>query len=130
MAVSALALGIIIATTATPTLPVAMDGPAQALIGMWSLDGADGCVDGDVLNLYPTGAFAATNGGSNPIEAVGTWQLSGDVITLTFNDLDHFEEPAGMIITVTANESNHIAGSAEIFGERNEITLDRCVSQG
>jgi len=51
-------------------------------VGLWSLDGPAGCAGGDTLSIYASGAWALTSGGGNPVEALGTWALGPEGLTL------------------------------------------------
>ncbi len=56
-------------------------------IGHWGIGEPEECNDRDTMSFYESGAWAVTNGGSNPVEAIGLWELKGDVVTIIASDL-------------------------------------------
>ncbi len=56
-------------------------------IGYWGIGGANECASRDTMSFYASGAWAVTNGGENPVEAIGLWELKGKGVTVTFSDL-------------------------------------------
>ncbi len=56
-------------------------------IGHWGIGGADECNGRDTMSFYDSGAWAVTNGGGNPVEAIGLWQLNGNIVQVAVSDL-------------------------------------------
>ncbi|MEZ5670494.1 MAG: hypothetical protein R3F55_24285 [Alphaproteobacteria bacterium] len=49
---------------------------------------AEECLDGDTMAFYASGAWAVTNAGGNPVEAIGVWSLAQGSLVVDFSDLD------------------------------------------
>jgi hypothetical protein len=116
----------------TMTLPaLAKVDPARLgaahFVGLWSMDGPAGCTAGDTLSFYATGIFAVTNGGSNPVEALGTWSIGDGVLLLRESKVEAtfaFEEAEATIDTLQEDRMGVTVAYSD--GRRHSYQLDRC----
>ncbi|HKY95606.1 MAG TPA: hypothetical protein VJL84_09880 [Kiloniellales bacterium] len=100
---------------------------AAHFVGLWSMDGPEGCGDGDTLSFYATGIWAVTNGGGNPVEALGTWTIGEGVLVLTETSVDTplaFEETQATVDTI--QDGRMAITVVYKDGRRLSYQLDRC----
>jgi hypothetical protein len=100
---------------------------AAHFVGLWSMDGAEGCAGGDTLTFFATGIWAVTQGGGNPVEALGTWTIGDNVLELTESKIGDpltFEEMQASIDGVL--ESSMEITVVYKDGRKLSYTLDRC----
>lgn len=98
----------------------------EHFIGHWSLDGPEGCESRDTMSFYASGAWAVTNGGGNPVEAIGVWSLVEGGIALSHGGLSRTGDfESGTIVVVTA-EAGRMEIAFEVDGGSQGFTLDRC----
>jgi hypothetical protein len=100
---------------------------AAHFVGLWSFDGPAGCSGGDTLSLYATGVFAVTNGGGNPVEALGTWRIGEGVLLLQESQVEApyaFDEARATIDTLQDGRMGMTVAYAD--GRRLSYQLDRC----
>jgi hypothetical protein len=95
---------------------------ADYFIGTWGMGSAEECYDSDTIAFYANGAWAVTNGGGNPVEAIGTWSFADGKLTVHFTDL---EEPEGSE-TVTAAVEEAGPDRFTVSLEGSPETLYRC----
>ncbi len=57
------------------------------LIDHWRIGDLQECDSSDTLTFYERGAWAVTNGGSNPVEAISLWQPEGTTVKIFASDL-------------------------------------------
>ena len=96
---------------------------AAYLIGTWGMGAADECVDSDTMAFYASGAWAVTNGGGNPVEAIGVWSFADGTISVISGDL---KDPLGsesIVATITEASQDKFTLT---FDGRAE-TLYRCI---
>jgi len=94
-------------------------------IGYWWLGSPDECIDRDTLAFYVTGVFAVTNGGGNPVEALGIWKLEGDTMSLNFTELDDPRQEETIEAAISGNQANEFTLTAPDLPD-GEVTLYRC----
>ncbi len=100
---------------------------AAHFVGHWSLDGPEGCESRDTLSFFASGAWAVTNGGDNPVESIGTWELGPGAITVQESSLrrpDAFDLATVTILAASADRMEISVDHAE--GKGRSFTLDRC----
>ena len=100
---------------------------AAHFVGLWSMDGPAGCTGGDTLSFYATGIFAVTNGGTNPVEALGTWTIGDGVLLLKESRVETpyaFDEAEATIDTLQEGRMGVTIIYAD--GRRLSYELDRC----
>ncbi|MEQ8652537.1 MAG: hypothetical protein RIC87_08755 [Kiloniellales bacterium] len=101
-------------STATALVLMALGSSAWAemplerayFIGHWGIGDPQECQSRDTLSFYESGAWAVTNGGENPVEAIGLWQLEGSTVTIQASDLrspQHYDVLEAPITEVTAD---------------------------
>jgi hypothetical protein len=93
------------------------------LIGYWGIGSAEECADSDTMSFYTSGAWAVTNGGGNPVEAIGVWSLADGAISVVSHDL---KSPSGTeAITAVITEASQDKFTLTLDSEGSE-TLFRC----
>jgi hypothetical protein len=100
---------------------------AAHFVGLWSMDGPAGCTGGDTLSFYATGIFAVTNGGTNPVEALGTWTIGEGVLLLKESKVETpygFDEAEATIDTLQEGRMGVTVAYSD--GRRLSYQLDRC----
>ncbi len=95
------------------------------LIGYWGIGSPDECVDSDTLAFYVTGMFAVTNGGGNPVEALGVWKVRGETLTVTFTELDDPRNSETFDATLSNVQPDQFTMTAPAMPDGSEI-LYRC----
>lgn len=60
---------------------------AAYFVGHWGMGSADECADSDTMSFYASGAWAVTNGGGNPVEAIGAWSFADGTMTIVYSEL-------------------------------------------
>jgi len=117
---------ILCATPAAAKVDAERLGAAH-FVGLWSMDGPAGCTGGDTLGFYATGIFAVTNGGTNPVEALGTWTIGEGVLLLKESRVETpyaFDEAEATIDTLQEGRMGVTIIYAD--GRRLSYELDRC----
>jgi hypothetical protein len=101
---------------------------AAHFVGLWSLDGPAGCSGGDTLSIYASGAWAVTNGGDNPVEAIGTWEISEGVLRLRESPLGDRLGFAEAEVEVDSLQEGRM-GITVVYGDGRRLSyqLDRCL---
>lgn len=96
-------------------------------IGHWAFDGLDNCGDGDTLSIYASGAWAVTNGGGNPVEALGSWSMNDAGIEVRQSALGDPESTraAKLVIDAAAGDRMDIT-LAYADGRSLSHTVERC----
>lgn len=123
------ALALLLLAMASPTgakVPAERLGDAH-FAGLWSMDGPAGCIEGDTLSFYATGLFAVTNGGRNPVEALGTWEIADGVLRLKESKVEAplaFEEAEATVDALQEGRMDLTITYAD--GRSQSYTLDRC----
>ena len=100
---------------------------AAHFVGLWSMDGPAGCTVGDTLSFFATGIFAVTNGGTNPVEALGTWTIGDGVLLLKESRLETpfaYDDAEATIDTLQEGRMGVTVAYAD--GRRLSYELDRC----
>lgn len=123
---TALAIIAVAAVPAAAKVDPARLGAAH-FVGLWSMDGLQGCSGGDTLSFYATGIWAVTNGGGNPVEALGTWRIGEGVLLLTESAVENplaFEETEATIDSL--QEGRMAITVAYQDGRKLSYQLDRC----
>jgi hypothetical protein len=122
-----LAAIIVCAVPASAKIDIGRLGAAH-FVGLWSLDGPAGCSGGDTLSIYASGAWALTNGGDNPVEAIGTWAIGEGVLKLRESPLGDRLGFAEAEVEVDSLQDGRM-GITVIYsdGRRLSYQLDRCV---
>ena len=121
----AVAAGILAAPAAAQVDPATLG--AEHFVGHWSLDGPEGGADRDTLSFFPSGAWAVTNGGDNPVEVIGTWRIEGGKIAIAQHSLRRPAETEPGAITVLSAEGDRMEISVDYDeGKGRQFTLDRC----
>lgn len=95
------------------------------LIGYWGFGSPEECIDSDTLGFYVTGVFAVTNGGGNPVEALGLWKLEGDTMSLAFAELDDPHNMETIEAAISGRQSNQFTLTHPTLPDGVE-TLYRC----
>ncbi len=80
---AALALGTVAATGVRAETALSRD----YLIGHWGIGEPEECNGRDTMSFYDSGAWAVTNGGGNPVEAIGLWRLEDGKVLILASDL-------------------------------------------
>lgn len=94
-------------------------------IGYWGLGTPDECASRDTMSFYASGAWAVTNGGGNPVEAIGVWALEGDRMLLDFAELDDPSDLVSVEAAISnAGKDDFTLTAADLPGGRE--TLYRC----
>lgn len=94
-------------------------------IGYWGVGSPDECQDRDTMSFYSTGAWAITNGGGNPVEAIGVWALEAGRMVLGFSELDMIDHVETVEAVVSdADEGRFTMVSPALPG--GELTVFRC----
>ncbi len=107
-------------TTAAVLLGMALGSGAAAdttltreyFIGFWGIGGSDECLTRDTMSFYDSGAWAVTNGGGNPVEAIGLWQLDGTTVKIIASDIEstaQFDILEAQISDVTVDSFTMVA---------------------
>jgi hypothetical protein len=96
-------------------------------IGHWAFDGLENCGDGDTLSIYASGAWAVTNGGDNPVEALGSWSMTDAGIEVRESELDDpaSARAANLVVDAAAAERMEIT-LAYTDGRSRSYTVERC----
>jgi hypothetical protein len=122
----AVAIGLGANATAAPTAKLFGSGdvvPDEAyLVGYWGVGSVDECVDSDTMAFYASGAWAVTNGGGNPVEAIGVWSLADGAITVVSADLKSWAGAETITAPITEASQDKFTLSMD---ERSE-TFFRC----
>ncbi|MGF1625825.1 MAG: hypothetical protein ACFCVH_13160 [Alphaproteobacteria bacterium] len=100
-------------------------GESAYFIGYWGMGAPEECIDSDTLAFYSSGAWAVTNGGGNPVEAIGTWSYDEGVLTVRFSDLTDPANDEQATGTVTAADEAKFTLSSDMLRGGSE-TLYRC----
>lgn len=94
-------------------------------IGHWGIGDPQECLDRDTLSFYESGAWAVTNGGENPVEAIGLWQLDGSTITIQASDLRSPAQYDVLEAPITEVTADSFTMTAEPLQD-GQATLYRC----
>ncbi len=94
-------------------------------IGYWGIGDPQECLQRDTLSFYESGAWAVTNGGENPVEAIGLWQLEGSTITIRASDLRSLAQYDVLEAPITEVTADSFTMTAKPL-EGGQATLYRC----
>jgi len=81
--IAVLVAGLLVGSAAWAKTPLDRD----YFIGHWAIGDPEECNGRDTMSFYESGAWAVTNGGGNPVEAIGLWQLDDGKIRILTSDL-------------------------------------------
>lgn len=99
----------------------------EHFIGHWAIDGADNCADGDTLSIYASGVWAVTNGGDNPVEALGSWEMSDVGITVRESSLRSPDSSRAADLIVNSADAVRMEITLNYTdGRRRSYTIERC----
>ena len=121
---------MVIATTLSVSMWTASANAADAtspdyFIGYWGVGAADECESRDTMSFYTTGAWAITNGGGNPVEALGVWALEADRVVLGFSELGMTSDVDAVEAVISDAEENRFTMVSPALPD-GELTLYRC----